>query len=118
MYPCKTVHLTRYVFSLFCAIFRRSFHEYKIALRLSQNFNTLQYGVGFIVPNSVKSAGHVERIGSFIVAKSEGDKSVRSATFKLDDNIKMNLKERHESNSSLLVYHGELQCHFMSDVSK
>ena len=105
-------------FSLFSAFFRRGVHKYKITVRLSWNVDISQFGVGIIGPNSRKSSGHVERMGNFIIAKSEEEKSLRSPRFRLEDNIKMNLKETRVNDSRVLGCYGELRFHFIPDVSK
>ena len=77
-----------------------------------------QFSVWIIGPNSMKSTGHVERMGNFIIAKSEGAKSLRCPRFRLEDNINMNLKKTRVNDSGVLGCYGELQFHFISDVSK
>jgi hypothetical protein len=69
------------LFAVFCLL-RRGVHKYKIAMRLSCNVDISQFGVRVFGPNSMKSTGHVERMGNFIIAKSEGEKSLRSPRFR------------------------------------
>ena len=57
-------------------------------------------------------------MGNSIIAESEGEKSLRSPRFRLEDNIKMNLKGTRVNDSDVLGCYGELQFHFIPDVSK
>ena len=66
----------------------------------------------------MKSTARVVLMGNFIIAKSEGEKSLRSPRFRSEDNIKINLRETRVNDSGVLGCHGEMQFHFIPDVSK
>jgi hypothetical protein len=64
----------------------------------------------------MKSTGRVGGIWSVIIAKSEGEKLLRSPRFRFGDNTKMDLKEPVENDSGVLECCCELRCCFISEV--
>lgn len=94
------------------AIFKHSVHKYKTAMHLCSEVIISPHGIGIIRRNSTKSTGHVEGIWSVIIAKSEGEKLLRSPRFRFGDNTKMDLKEPLENDSGRC----ELRCCFISEV--